>query len=452
MTEERKMLKERFGVSYLRPYQELTIAHIMEARNKGTGRILCCLPTGSGKSLCFMYPIAVLKKRCILIYPLLSLMNDQAMRFSRAGIPFFVLRGGMEWEDRQKTLEGIRRDSSAAVITNPEMLLAMARRGELSAFGETELLVIDEAHTAVTWGDSFRPSYSSLPDLIEAINPHSVLAFTATMDERIERGIIRRIFSGKQPRIVRGSSDRENIFYHAIRSLSKIHDAARILTPLSSRPAVIFCRSRFLAEETARRLEPCFDIRPYHAGLKKSRKNELERWFLGSGSGVLSATSAYGLGVDKGNIRTVIHLSLPSSAADFLQESGRGGRDGKRMDSYVLYGQDEHTEVESIFTSGHCIRTGLLNAMGEEPESDHCLSCSSCMDDGYIRAGEEEIIKWVRFHPFSKPESLAECLSSPSVFSKHHLSGWSKEEITAASDILCEEKQIRKIWGRLFVF
>lgn len=447
MIEDKNILKRQFGISYLRPYQEITISNVLE----GQRRLLCCMPTGSGKSLCFMYPIAFLRKRAVLIYPLLSLMNDQEERFRKAGIPCFVLKGGMTADERHALMNAIKNNKEAAVITNPEMLLCMMQKGELSFLAnQTKLMVIDEAHTAVTWGESFRTAYLSIPEIIDKIKPDSILAFTATMDAEMEKGIIDRIFSGKRPLIVRCSPDRDNIFYHSVRSLSKIQDMIRILRPEKSRPAVIFCKSRNLTEKIARRLSCLFDIRHYHAGLEKEEKMELERWFGSSRNGVLAATSAYGLGVDKKDIRTVIHLSLPSSASDFLQESGRGGRDGKRMDSFVLYHEEEDSELSPVFKSGKCIREGLLSMMGEETGNTGCLACSRCVPDNYPRAGENEIMKWLRFHPLVTREMMIERITRVSIFCKS-FSGWDKEDAEEAIDELLKEGIIKLVWKRFLI-
>ena len=447
---QESILRDQFGISYLWPYQELTIRHVLEAsENNETGRVLCCMPTGSGKSLCFMYPIALLKKRCIIIYPLLSLMNDQANRFRECNIPFVVLRGGLPPEERNELIRRIKTCEEIAVITNPEMLLSLSEKGELSYFrNRTELLVIDEVHTAITWGDSFRDSYLSLGKIIKEIQPHSVIAFTATMDKKTERSIIDRIFSGITPNIVRCSSDRDNIFYHSVPSLSKIHDIRKILSPESSRPAVIFCKSRKLSEKIALLLSPYFETTHYHAGLDRNRKIEIERMFYSSTTAVLAATTAYGLGVNKKNIRTVIHFSLPSSASDFLQESGRGGRDGKRMDSYVLYYDNEDTPLSYIFKGSKCIRTSLLKEMGEEPENEGCLSCSSCTPDSYQRAGEKEIMRYLKFHPLITEKEAINTLSSPRLF-RTPLPFWEKEDISKAIEILVSEKKIKRIGKRL---
>ncbi len=451
MTIDTTILKERFGISYLRPYQELIIRYILDSEDgDGKGRILAVLPTGGGKSLCFMHPIAQVRKRAILIYPLLSLMNDQAARFEKAGLSHVILRGGLDKAERTRRLRMIRGDASAAVITNVETLLAMQERGELDIFaGHTELVVIDEAHTAVTWGETFREAYTRLPELLDEIRPRMTLAFTATVDERILAGIIRYIFSGERPYVVHASADRDNIFYHSVRSLSKAEDIRAILSPPDSRPAIIFCKSRKLTERIASELWG-FDARHYHAGLDKAEKEEKERWFLSSRDGVLAATSAYGMGVDKKDIRTVIHHSLPEDASSFMQESGRGGRDGQRMDSYVLYYPSEQSSIEGVFKGGGCIRSSLLSLMGEERNEKNCLACSACVPDGYTAAGEKEIMRFIAHHPLIRKESAVASLTSRHPFFRsQRLPHWHEAEVRNAIGILISERRIREVCGRL---
>ena len=449
---DNQFLKERFGISYLRPYQELIISYIMEsAEGKAKGDVLGLLPTGSGKSLCFMYPIAKLGCRSVLIYPLLSLMNDQAKRFEKAGIPYEIMRGGLERSERLKRICHIKGDPSVSVITNIETLIAMDEREELKALCTKPLIVVvDEAHTAPMWGESFRESYKRIGEIIEKLKPVMTLAFTATADEAICRGMEKYIFSGRKPYIVHGSSDRENIFYHSVKSLSKLHDIIRILTPESARPAIIFCRSRHLTEEIAKKLQRSFEIKHYHAALPRKEKEEKERWFHSSSCGVLASTSAYGMGVDKKDIRTVIHCSLPDDAASFMQESGRGGRDGERMDSYVLYYENETSPISDIFRSGRCIRYSLLRAMGEEREEKMCLSCSSCVPSGYLRAGEKEILSYIRLHPFFRKENVAAALTSRHIFFRsHRLWKWNEEDAAKAIDRLIQERKVKVIFHHL---
>lgn len=452
--EQNKEILRKLGVSYLKPYQELIISHILECdENKRKGKILGCLPTGSGKSLCFMYPIAAIRKRTILIYPLLSLMNDQARRFQDAGIPFVMLQGGLEQEEKQKRLRKLLTDTEAAVVTNVETLLAMQNNGTIRIFrNKTSMIVIDEAHTAVTWGESFREAYLSLPEIIESINPEIIVAFTATMNKEIEDGIRKYIFGSEIPYTVHESTDRENIYYHSFPSLSKRADIINILSDKSARPAVIFCRSRELTEEASESLKGIFPIQYYHAGLPKAEKLKKEKWFADSEDGVLAATSAYGMGVDKKNIRTVIHYSMPSSPSDYLQESGRGGRDGRRMDSYVLWYPEENTPLSPIFKGTECIRMSLLKAMNENPEYERCLACNHCRKEETMRAGEKEILRFILFHPGIGIKNAAASITAKHLFFRSsRLCGWTHEEAEHAIRIMISDGMIRKIGNHLFV-
>ena len=276
--EYNKEIFTRLGISYLKPYQELIISFVLDGiTGERKINILGCLPTGSGKTLCFMYPILALKKRTVLIYPILSLMNDQARRFEKAGIPFVILCGGLDNTERQRIRREIIRNEYIAIITNVETLLSILKRDGLSFLRDkTEMIVIDEAHTAVTWGETFRESYLHLPEIIEAINPKIAMAFTATMDKEIGKGIIKYIFQSTHPYIVHESLDRENIFYHSVKSLCKRQEIIRILSDESKRPAIIFTRSRAEAEETASSLKKYFDIKYYHAGLSRGERKERE--------------------------------------------------------------------------------------------------------------------------------------------------------------------------------
>lgn len=448
-----KEIFSKLGISYLKPYQELIISQAIDGmRNRQKINILGCLPTGSGKTLCFMYPILLMKKRTVLVYPLLSLMNDQRRRFEKAGIPHVILRGGLDRMEKARIINEIRDSEYIAIITNVETLLSMMRKDRLSILcNKTEMVVIDEAHTAVTWGESFRESYLHLPEIINMINPKAVMAFTATMNKRIEEGIIKYVFSSTQPYIVHESLDRENIFYHSVKCLSKHHEIIRILKDDAKRPAIIFAKSRAEAEDTASNLRKFFSIKLYHAGLSREGRKEIEDWFSSSSDGVLSATKAYGMGVDKKNIRTVIHTSLPESASDFLQEAGRGGRDGRRMDSYVLWYMEEDTPLSYIFKGKKCLRTSLLKEMNEIPEYENCLACSNCQKEDEPRAGEKEILSFIKHHPGIKPESAAAVLTSRNVFLRsRRLPDWTVKEVSKALGYLEEEGRIRIVFHRVF--
>lgn len=441
--EQFSALLSNTGVSYLKPYQELIIRHILENEEEGKKtRLLAVLPTGSGKTLCFMLPILFLGGISICVYPLLSLLGDQERRFDNMGIKNVIIKGGMTKAERREKISSL--SNGGAILVSMEMLEFMVENNELKEIkNNLKFIIVDEVHTAITWGDSFRPSYQKLGKIIQYLSPPHTLLFTATIDKNVGNEIIKKIFLNKTPYIVRASSDRENIFYHSVRSINKKMDCIKILRSPSSRPAVIFSSSREKCEEYSSFLSSFFETKYYHAGMEKDERDKVEKWFFSSTSGVLCATNAYGMGVDKENIRTIIHLTLPSSSLSFLQESGRGGRDGCLCDSYVLYNNEKETPLSYIFKGKKCIRTSLLREMNESVESEGCSGCSSCVEDFYISAGEREILCVLSFFLFIKKKSLFEKLTSFSLlFIKYRLRGWKYNDYFLSLSILEDDGYI----------
>jgi ATP-dependent DNA helicase RecQ len=442
-------LKELFGLSYLFPYQRLVIANILEAAaaagigirwpanlgsgenvragmpEEGTlagtvlpeeappeendreslGRQIVILPTGAGKSLCFQLPAMLLEGPTLVIYPLLSLMADQERRLREKGFSPVMLRGGQDPEERKTLREKLRSGESRFIIANPEVLLTPQVMKELNALGVVHL-VIDEAHCVSEWGESFRPSYLRIGEIINAAGKPLVTAFTATASAPVLEKIERYIFgasgdsregTGGVRKIV-GNPDRSNISYAAwgviLRDL-----AVRDLLICGERPAIVFCSSRNGTERLARYLRNRLgdkEIRFYHAGLSREEKLEVEKWFFSSPGGILTATCAYGMGVDKADIRTVIHRDCPPSVEAYLQESGRAGRDGKDSQAFLLWGPEDQARLrltkteagrlrlEQLFEyarhTGSCRRAYLLRLLnyegsGDSPETGCCDVC-----------------------------------------------------------------------------
>ena len=389
-----KTALEKFGLQSLRPYQKLVIQRILEQDTEDSDHegMLVILPTGSGKSVCFMLPSLLVKGLTVIVYPLLSLMNDQVKRFKQTDIPCVCIRGGQTNEQRSNIWKKLENKEAMVVITNAECMLNPLVIANLSMY-PISLLVVDEAHTVVQWGTSFRPSYKSLGTVIAYLSIRQILAFTATADVAITKELQTLLFLGKKPHSVRGSADRENIIYHVQDTLSKIHSLSMLLKEAPSRPAVVFCQTRKECELGANDFSntyPLIPTRYYHAGLGTESREMLESWFAETDEGVLFSTNAFGMGVDKRNIRTVIHRTLPKDVASFLQESGRAGRDGNIAHSYVLLGEDEQgktkrkakvdpsfLELYGIFTDRtKCLRESLLQLLGETLEG--CSGCDVC--------------------------------------------------------------------------
>lgn len=241
-----EIARERLGISYLRPYQTLIIRHILD--NEAAGRrtrLVASLPTGSGKTLCFTAPMLFMKGVTVCIYPLLALISDQQKRFTASGFNPVTLKGGMTREERKEAFGALREGKSRLIVTNVEMLLSLMKTGELDSIRNLiETVVIDEVHTILEWGESFRPALLEIKTVLEFLKPKNIFAFSATINREIGRKIISVIFNDEKPYIVHGSADRENIYYHSVKTLSIEHDVLNILSDKEMLPAVIFCPSR----------------------------------------------------------------------------------------------------------------------------------------------------------------------------------------------------------------
>lgn len=444
-------LNKVFRIRYLMPYQEMVVSRIIgNSMEKEPSNAITVMPTGSGKSLCFMLPAVMFEKRyTILLYPLLSLMNDQAGRLDGLCVPYAVIRGGMDRRKRRENLERLAGLGCNILLTNMESLVVMDSRNELSFMrGRLELFVVDEAHTVSSWGLSFRPCYKELGRIIGNLAPHQCLAFTATLDKTGEADIRRMLFPSSYVQVLRASADRENIFYAAARTLDLEKDLKRILGRPRRLPALVFCSYRSETERIAALLRPSFRTMYYHAGLEKGEREEREKEFAGCMDMVMCATCAYGMGVDARHIRTVIHLHIPSSAQDYLQETGRGGRDGNAALAVLLYRHDDDGRLKRIFSDGGCIRRGLLEEMGESGHVGGCTSCSACC--GFEPpSGERELLGAVRRRfLLHTPKSLAFFLRHGK---KAPLKEWSTRQITKAVGILVAEGSLKCFLNHLYI-
>ena len=446
-----KALKTLFGLDYLFPYQRLVISNILEAaqarglsvawpleQDAGTespsgenpaevapaaetdpeclGRQIVILPTGAGKSLCFQFPAMLLSGPTLVIYPILSLMADQERRLRERGFAPVLLRGGQTAEEREAVWESLRSGKSRFVIANPEVLLTPQVMKKLPDIGIIHL-VIDEAHCVSEWGESFRPDYLRIGEIIEAIRGKSrgpmVTAFTATASETVLEKIDRYIFAANENsgalRII-GNPDRSNIFYSVMGALLK-DIAVRDLVTANERPAIVFCSSREGVMKLARFLRNSLNdsnIKFYHAGLSREEKTAVEKWFFPNPAGVLVSTCAYGMGVDKPDIRTVIHRDSPPSVEAYLQESGRAGRDGKASRAFFLWGPGDEKRnrtsgpdqkrLEALLDYARniniCRRDELLNLLNYEGPRDSPgeMCCDVCQGKAIGRFREENAV------------------------------------------------------------
>jgi ATP-dependent DNA helicase RecQ len=458
------VLQNQFGISNLYPYQELVIHSVLERGGFfGKERIatikeeqLVILPTGSGKSICFMLPALLLKNLTIVVYPLLALMNDQKRRFESLNREVVLLKGGQSKKEREVLFNKLKQRESNFVITNAETLSQNSILSQLKQF-TIDLFVVDEAHTITQWGEVFRPSYLKLKTIKEYLKPKQTLAFTATASKQIIDRIKILLFSDADLKIVYGNPDRPNIYYRTLFSLAKKHELTLICANKNFRPLLVFCSSRARCEQIAielgNRLQES-TIKFYHAGLPKERRFETELWFYTNKDSILISTSAYGLGVDKKDIRCVVHYDLSNDVASFLQESGRCGRDGKQAFSFVLLSYEDQLKegklVKAFSDTTRCRRESLLELL--EYKSESCDGCGVCDNlDSDFCDGEYPIVNLIKNYPLrytiAKAANLLCGLEGESSGDKYNpwfgvLTSWKKEDVVTSYHSLIKSKRI----------
>ncbi|MDR0300997.1 MAG: RecQ family ATP-dependent DNA helicase [Treponema sp.] len=461
-----------FGLSYLFPYQRLVITNILEAAQadassdrESLGRQIVILPTGAGKSLCFQLPAMLINGLTLVIYPILSLMADQERRLHERGFSPVIIRGGQNKEERDEIWKKLESGQSKFIIANPEVLLTPQVKSRLE---KTKVMhiVIDEAHCVSEWGESFRPSYLEIGSIITSLNPPLVTAFTATASAAVLEKIKKYIFGDLEARQIVGNPDRPNISYSAKGCINR-DLAVRDLLLQNSRPAIVFCSSRPGTEKLARYLQNVFgemelswsgEIRFYHAGLSREEKTDVEKWFINNQQAVLCATCAYGMGVDKADVRTVIHRDCAPSVEAYLQEAGRAGRDGGQSNAFLLWGPEDEASLARAKTEeargrvsallryardvNHCRRHSLLALLnydsdGEVPEK---LCCDVCENKASDALREELTV--LNFLQKNKRRYTPEKAASVLAMSKSiH---WQEEDASAVIDYLIKTGKIKK--------
>jgi ATP-dependent DNA helicase RecQ len=464
-----RLAGSRFGITYLYPIQRFVVSNVLEGNPQ-----IVVLPTGAGKSLCFQLPSLLLPGPTLVLMPLLSLLSDQERKLRALGFPVGILRGGLSAEEKQRLWSGLRTGLTKLVLATPESCLAEANLAALRTCG-IHHVVVDEAHCIAEWGDTFRPSYLQLGSLVHSLSVRMISAFTATASPEVVERIRGLLFVDGEVRVVGENADRPGISY-AVQPVLSLNRALRRLVRTADAPLLVFCRTRSDVEMACRHTRRGCADRPvffYHAGLSREERAAVEAWFLRSPDGVLFATCAYGMGVDKPNIRTVIHAEVPSSVEAYLQESGRAGRDGRPSRAILLLARraeeahrarlpDARTRerFERIFSyavqDSECRRNSLLSLIGQA--SVACAGCDVCDGStGLAAEGERQIISLVARHPrrFS-PTEAAEILSAApgprSVRGFHDclscwggLADWQAHEAEAAIHALVSEGKLRVV-------
>ncbi len=396
--------QKAFHITYLFPWQRIVIGNILDSAFYCTqegleeecapeedifcmGKQIVLLPTGAGKSLCFLTPALLLNGPTLVLYPLIALMSDQKRRMDEGGLTSVVFRGGQSNEEREENFRKIEQGAKI-ILANPEVLQNKKLVERLSHCHIAHI-AIDEAHCVSEWGDTFRPAYLTLGRIIKELNVKTVTAFTATASPEVLNRVAEVLFDGNA-HIVRSDSDRPNIHYYVENAYAKKRAAFKLAIQ-KEKPLIVFCGTRKHAEDMARELTAYYRddrVKFYHAGLEKEEKDFVEKWFYPKKDAILCCTCAFGMGVDKKDIHNVIHLDAPLTAEAYIQEAGRGGRDGSIADGTLLWSYADSVKY-SQFAQGSrnrvlmdfaeavtCRRQVLLDALGGEQA--YCDGCDVC--------------------------------------------------------------------------
>jgi ATP-dependent DNA helicase RecQ len=327
-----ELLHRVFGHREFRAHQR----EVCEAAAAGRD-VLLVMPTGAGKSLCYQLPALARGGTALVISPLIALMDDQAGKLSALGLRVARVHSGLSRDDARQACRDYLAGELDFLFIAPERM-RVPGFPEMLAKRKPSLVAIDEAHCISAWGHDFRPDYRTLGSHLPALRPAPIIALTATATPTVQKDIAKQL-DLKDPAVFITGFRRENLAVEAM-ELSKPQRAeftAKLLAEPGARPAIVYAASRKSAEELAERLNRDFPARAYHAGLEPGVRERVQREFLTGKIDVVVATVAFGMGVDKADVRTVVHVALPGSVEAFYQEIGRAGRDGLPSRTVLLY-------------------------------------------------------------------------------------------------------------------
>lgn len=408
---ELETLHQYFGYTSFRRGQEEIIRSILEGRDT-----VGIMPTGGGKSLCYQIPALMLPGVTLVISPLISLMKDQVDSLSQLKVPSAYINSSLGWSDIEYTLYLASKGEFKLIYIAPERLESESFMSVLKGMN-ISLLAVDEAHCVSQWGHDFRPSYLSIAKLTERMNSRPVIAaFTATATEQVKQDIIDQLWLCDPNTYVTGFN-RENLFFSVVRGEDKLQYITDYLNSCGEQPGIIYAATRKEVDKIFELLcKKGFKAGKYHAGLSDSERSRTQNAFSYDEIRVMVATNAFGMGIDKSNVRFVIHFNMPKNMEAYYQEAGRAGRDGDRAECILLYGPSdihiqkflieqgtqsperkaaEYSKLQDMADYCHtsvCLRKYILEYFGEEADNE-CGNCGNCTDESELSDITTEVQK-----------------------------------------------------------
>jgi ATP-dependent DNA helicase RecQ len=338
-----KILKGYWGYDSFRPLQEDVINSILEGKDT-----LALMPTGGGKSLCYQVPSLVKEGLCLVISPLIALMKDQVENLRRKNITAYAIYSGMSRVEVINTLKVATESNCKFLYVSPERLETALFKEYLPGM-QVNLIAVDEAHCISQWGYDFRPSYLRIAALREELPHVPILALTASATPDVQKDICDRLLF-TVPAIFSQSFERKNLSYSVFKVDSKINKVIEILNKVQG-SGIVYCKSRKRTKELADLLQlQNISSDFYHAGLSQELRSKRQEDWIKNKTRVIVCTNAFGMGIDKPDVRSVVHADIPDCLENYYQEAGRAGRDGEKSYAVLLYDDHDITELQGLAT------------------------------------------------------------------------------------------------------
>jgi ATP-dependent DNA helicase RecQ len=432
MPDLREQLQNLFGLDEFRPSQQEVIEDVLRARD-----VLCVMPTGAGKSLCYQLPAVVQGGLTLVISPLISLMEDQVQQLRDEGIAAAFLNSSLSASMKRETMERLREGFDGLLYVAPERFAAPDFQ-ELMSRVRPRLLAVDEAHCISQWGHDFRPDYFRLGAIRRQLGSPPCIALTATATEDVRNDIIQQL-GLNEPTIVVTGFDRPNLSYQSRRTAKAREKESELIGLARAEPGstIVYCATRKAVDEVTALLSESLTDRPifaYHAGMDPAARTANQEKFMATPRGIAVATNAFGMGINKPDIRLIVHYNIPGTIEAYYQEAGRAGRDGAASRCVMLFSyQDRYTQEFFIDKMGEenagadprliekrkanareklewvmryaqthrCRRKMILDYFGDEADVPNC-ACDVCQPNGLPGGGgampvvSDEVILLVR--------------------------------------------------------
>ncbi|MFH1718722.1 MAG: DNA helicase RecQ [Planctomycetota bacterium] len=392
-----KAMIRYWGYGDFMPLQKRAMECLCQGRDS-----VVVLPTGGGKSLCFQAPAVVMPGLTIVVSPLISLMKDQVDALLECGVPAARLDSSLAAGEQQAVLDAVRSNKLRLLYLSPERLVS---GGFVELLRKTKLsfVAVDEAHCVSMWGHDFRPEYRRLGMLKKAFPDITIAAYTATATEQVRSDIAAQLHL-KDPEMLVGSFDRPNLVYKVQRRTNRAKQVCAVLDRHKGESGIVYCIRRKDVDELCTLLRyKGYNALPYHAGMADEERKENQESFITEKADTIVATIAFGMGIDKSNVRYVIHTGMPKSLEHYQQETGRAGRDGLEAECCLFYSGGDYgiwkgllsdmeaeaqkiamvklSEMYSYSTGGVCRHKAILRYFGQALGKDDCAACDVCLGE-----------------------------------------------------------------------